>query len=51
MVGVVGVACSTVYLRTGSALGATLVHYAFVAPWLLFLGGLRTMQPDVMRAR
>lgn len=44
----VGAACSAVYLRTGSALGATLVHYAFVAPWLLCLGGLRLMQPEAL---
>jgi predicted Abi (CAAX) family protease len=37
--GFLGVACTTVYLISGSIWPPVLIHWAVVTPWILFFGG------------
>jgi predicted Abi (CAAX) family protease len=41
--GLLGIACTTAYLRSGSIWPPMVIHWAVVTPWILFLGGGNTL--------
>ncbi|MDX2229199.1 MAG: CPBP family glutamic-type intramembrane protease [Leptolyngbyaceae cyanobacterium bins.349] len=47
LTGLLGVACTIAYFFTGSLLTITLIHWVVVLVWLLFLGGMVKLHPEM----
>lgn len=41
-----GAACTTAYLQSGSLWPPVVIHWLIVAVWLLFFGGYERLYPD-----